>query len=502
MRKGILFALGILAASRAGGAPVTIQITQETTFGTSVFVSSELPLMGAGEIRKAVKLSPHAYPEWSAEFDLPPGITIHPKFYLRTDSPGTLTDGSNGTLITGAPDTIVVPGTISGEKIVNLYGGSAASRLRVTSSAPGFAPVLLNPEGPIDDGAGTQVMRFTIPADHVAMGRNYMVLPDGSTSAFAGADIALTGATTWYRNGQAFAYLPAAAAPSAKRIETFQFTPANFKPRTIRVMLPRGYDENAAEHYPVLYAQDGQNVFSPGGSFGSWDLDIIITNLIAHGEIPEIIVVGIDNTSDRLPEYIPNYTSYNGTQGRGDEYLTMMRDELMPAVNARYRTATGPENTAEVGSSLGGLLGYEAANEFEATFGGVIAMSSSFQLGTDHALAAAATGPETRARLWMDSGCAGPSTDNCTLIYQVRDALIASHNLIGDAFFHRYGYFQTGAAVEQGHQHNEAAWKDRSPGALRWLYAPMMKSPAPAAGPTGFSVSKASGEQRVVVVAK
>jgi enterochelin esterase-like enzyme len=70
--------------------------------------------------------------------------------------------------------------------------------------------------------------------------------------------------------------------------------------RNIRVLLPPGYDErgNASKRYPVLYLNDGQNLFDKATSVFNpmeWGVDETVAKLSADKSIPPIIVVGIDN---------------------------------------------------------------------------------------------------------------------------------------------------------------------------------------------------------------
>src|ERR1700745_1500492 len=69
--------------------------------------------------------------------------------------------------------------------------------------------------------------------------------------------------------------------------------------RFLRVWLPPGYEnkENSARLYPVLYLNDGQNLFEPSTSFTGveWQVDETAERLIREELIPPMIVVGIDN---------------------------------------------------------------------------------------------------------------------------------------------------------------------------------------------------------------
>src|SRR5580693_4577652 len=81
--------------------------------------------------------------------------------------------------------------------------------------------------------------------------------------------------------------------------------------RLLRVWLPPGYDDaqNAGRHYPVLYLNDGQNLFETSTAFAGieWQVDETADRLIREGAVPPLIVVGIDNTGkERIREYMPH----------------------------------------------------------------------------------------------------------------------------------------------------------------------------------------------------
>src|SRR5512147_752028 len=72
--------------------------------------------------------------------------------------------------------------------------------------------------------------------------------------------------------------------------------------RLVRVWLPSDYDDSGATRYPVLYLNDGQNLFEPVTAFGGvdWQAGEAARQLIAEGRIPPLILVGVDNTKSRL----------------------------------------------------------------------------------------------------------------------------------------------------------------------------------------------------------
>ena len=126
--------------------------------------------------------------------------------------------------------------------------------------------------------------------------------------------------------------------------------------------LPPGYDDSANQgrRYPVLYLNDGQNLFEPSTSFTGveWQVDETADRLIREGVIPPMIIVGIDNAGkDRIREYMPHRSLHPMMlRVQGTRYPDFLIKEVMPFVARNYRVATGPENTGLGGSSLGALI--------------------------------------------------------------------------------------------------------------------------------------------------
>jgi enterochelin esterase-like enzyme len=156
-----------------------------------------------------------------------------------------------------------------------------------------------------------------------------------------------------------------------------QFLPDT--PRIVDIYLPPGYDADGAERYPVLYAQDGQDM-------PMVHLKSTLEALYAASAIRPIIVVAIHASGERVNEYgmagIPDY-QYRGFQA--DLYTRMVLEEIMPAVNDSYRTLTAPEHTAVMGWSLGGLTAFDLAWNHPDIFAQVGVFSGSFWWHTDDA---------------------------------------------------------------------------------------------------------------------
>ena len=108
--------------------------------------------------------------------------------------------------------------------------------------------------------------------------------------------------------------------------------------RFLRVWLPPGYDdaENVGRRYPVLYLNDGQNLFEPSSSFNGveWQVDETADRLIREGVVPPMIIVGIDNTGrDRIREYMPHRSLHPMIlRVQGTRYPAFLFKEVFPFV--------------------------------------------------------------------------------------------------------------------------------------------------------------------------
>lgn len=138
----------------------------------------------------------------------------------------------------------------------------------------------------------------------------------------------------------------------------------------LRVFLPPGYGENTLATYPVLYMQDGQNLFFAQEAFGGqhWMVEETLRVLDSMNLVQKAIVVGI-YPLDRMVDYTrPGYEDY----GR---YLV---EEVKPWVDVTYRTRPEPESTVVMGSSLGGVVSFFLAWQWPEVFGNAACLSSTF----------------------------------------------------------------------------------------------------------------------------
>ncbi len=152
--------------------------------------------------------------------------------------------------------------------------------------------------------------------------------------------------------------------------------PYDKQARTLRIYLPPGYSKSN-QRYPVMYMHDAQNLFDASTAFSEeWGVDEIMDSLITSG-MPASIVVGIDNSADRVNEYNP-YDHDKYGKGLGKLYIKWLIDSIKPFIDSAYRTMPGKNNCVIAGSSLGGLISFWASVYYPDIFGKAGIFSPSF----------------------------------------------------------------------------------------------------------------------------
>jgi predicted alpha/beta superfamily hydrolase len=223
---------------------------------------------------------------------------------------------------------------------------------------------------------------------------------------------------------------------------------------------------------PVLYLQDGQNVFGNEGAFAGvgWRTHATASRLIAKKQIEPLILVGIDNTPQRFEDYTP--VAFGGRGGRAAAYLQMVVDEIKPFVDAHFPTLGGAAATGIGGASLGGLFALQAAFERPDVFGRVAAMSPSIGWAHGAILRQLAAIRERPAlRLWLDVG--KRETQAMRAGVEAAVALLERHGYrrhrsLRNADLRYYEAPRAG--------HDEAAWGKRFDRVLRFLF-PLRPTP-------------------------
>lgn len=142
------------------------------------------------------------------------------------------------------------------------------------------------------------------------------------------------------------------------------YSPQLDNERGIRILLPRDYFKSN-RRYPVLYMQDGQNLFeAKTAAFHDWKIPKTMDQLPLKRQV---IVVGIDNTPGRMDEYSPYRRGKHG--GKGDLYVRFIVETVKPFIDREYRTLPDRANTGIAGSSMGGLIALYAALKYPSVFG-------------------------------------------------------------------------------------------------------------------------------------
>ncbi len=233
--------------------------------------------------------------------------------------------------------------------------------------------------------------------------------------------------------------------------------------RSIIVYLPPGYRPSAARRYPVLYLQDGQNLFDPATSAtgSAWRVDETARDLIAAGEVEPLIVVGVYNAGEhRIDEYAPTRREEIGG-GRADHYGRMLVEELKPFIDRTYKTLPGAANTGLGGSSLGGLLAMHLGLRNPTAFGRLAIMSPSVWWD-DRVIVREVEALTHRLpfRVWLDAGTdEGPEVVADARL--LRDALLARGWQAGEDL----AYLEA-----EGGRHDESSWAARVGPMLRFLF--------------------------------
>lgn len=254
--------------------------------------------------------------------------------------------------------------------------------------------------------------------------------------------------------------------------------------RKVRVLLPPDYADEPERRYPVLYMQDGHNLFDPSAaSFGAhWRIGENMDELAADGDRRRMIVVGVDcdhgrEGLSRLDEYSPwvnprialdlsRAPGVAAAGGKGEAYLSFLLESLIPEINRRYRTLQGPASTGIAGSSMGGLFSLWALYRAPEAFGLCGAFSSAFWFAKAEALAALRAEWRPGTSVFLDVGTAETSVDTkpdfarryLQDTLELRDELVKLGQPEAELL----------CTVDEGGEHSERAWAQRFPRFADW----------------------------------
>jgi predicted alpha/beta superfamily hydrolase len=258
-------------------------------------------------------------------------------------------------------------------------------------------------------------------------------------------------------------------------LEIFPFESKIFhNTRMLRVLVPANYlsPHNAHRSYPVLYMQDGQNLFDEATSaHGEWHMDETVEHLVGSFKIPPMLVVGIDNAGEqRAAEYLPYPDAHNDKFSaeksvHGNDYARFLVTEVMPFIEKHYRVSRGALNTGLGGSSYGADIALYTALKYPGVFGHLLLESPLLWIGDDQLLKDAQKAKLLPQRMEIAIGTA-----------EAGDAAYDAKEL-NDVEELEKGLRKKGmtaarlrVAIDAGSEPNEATWSRRLPDALLFLY--------------------------------
>ena len=115
------------------------------------------------------------------------------------------------------------------------------------------------------------------------------------------------------------------------------------------VYTPAGYEQDKDKRYPVLYLQHGGGEDETGWIYQGF-ADVIMDNLIAEGKAEPMIIV-----------MNSGYAKTPGSTDSFDAFEQMITEEVIPFVDARYRTIADRRHRATAGLSWGAKQAYDLA---------------------------------------------------------------------------------------------------------------------------------------------
>ena len=240
--------------------------------------------------------------------------------------------------------------------------------------------------------------------------------------------------------------------------ENFEI-PQLIKTRRITALLPHDYNKSD-KRYPVLYLQDGQNLFDKYAPFGSWGVNKKLAVLAEKG-MGELIVVAIDHAEEeRIEEFTPSQKTKLG-KGEGKKYVRFLADTLKPYIDKHFRTLTEAQNTGIGGSSMGGLISLYAGMMYPEVYSKWMIFSPSLWVAPTLPFDATDLYTDFDRRIYLYAGDA-ESEKLVDRMEELRDTLQGNHSpeVTADLIL----------SIKPGGKHNEHNWGLEFPKAVEWLF--------------------------------
>lgn len=240
------------------------------------------------------------------------------------------------------------------------------------------------------------------------------------------------------------------------------------KKRTLRLYLPEDFDES--KQYPLLIMSDGQNIVDKyTSSYGSWDIDIRMHELILMG-YHSFICVGIDCPKKPLyrnNEYsFPNLTMYDennvdilkSLKSESYELYQYINNQLIPLLKEHFNIS---EDIATCGSSMGGIYALAMLLTFPETIKTALCFSPAYFLYKKKDLNA-----------YLDNKISSVSKDHKFFFYVGEvdyEKLFVKDTKLMKQYFFKKGY-NTQLVIDSNGEHNESTWSNHFIKAIKfWL---------------------------------
>lgn len=255
-----------------------------------------------------------------------------------------------------------------------------------------------------------------------------------------------------------FSY-PETLLPKIEIIEQDFEIPASVQTRRIAALLPHNYYETN-RHYPVLYLQDGQNLFDDYAPYGNWAVDKRLAQLQQVGR-GDVIIIAIDHAMDkRIVEFTPSTTTTQFGKGQGRSYVKFLAERLKPYIDQRFRTLTDCHNTGIGGSSMGGLISIYAGMMYPEVYGRLMVFSPSLWLTPNIPFQLLNLKQPFSGRVYLYGG----KKESRTMIPNLQRLKKALEN---QASARKPEFF---LSIDPDGEHNEARWGEEFSAALSWLF--------------------------------
>jgi len=147
--------------------------------------------------------------------------------------------------------------------------------------------------------------------------------------------------------------------PHGQVRELYYYSKTNNSTRRCFVYTPADYEQNINKRYPVLYLQHGGGEDETGWS-RQGRVNFIMDNLIAEGRCVPFIIV-MDNGTWQWPANVPRPKPGERPSGPwppkgwADNFMKTLIDDIIPMIDANFRTLADQKHRAMAGLSMGGM---------------------------------------------------------------------------------------------------------------------------------------------------